>query len=141
MEGVAMKAHFHAGWKHFWKQIFRVLRNPIFFVLTIIGNFTLLLCTGAFYFLERDVNPNVHSFFDSFWWAIITMTTVGYGDIIPVTILGRIITVVLIFTGSVLFLSFIALLASAFVELEFNELEAEVDRLRKDVHRLTEKKF
>jgi len=90
----------------------------------------------VFYFLERGTNPQVHSYLDALWWAVITMTTVGYGDIIPVTLMGRLITVGLIFTGGVLFLSFIALLASAFVELEFTELEQEVLDLRDKVNKL-----
>lgn len=64
------------------------------------------------------------------------MTTVGYGDIIPTTPAGRLIAAFLIFTGSVLFLTFIALLASAFIELEFVELEREVHSLNQRMRNL-----
>lgn len=55
------------------------------------------------------------------------------------TLAGRAVAVFLIFTGGVLFLSFIALLASAFIELEFSELEHEVSDLKKQISDLTKK--
>ncbi len=39
------------------------------------------------------------SFGDAIWWACVTMTTVGYGDYVPVTILGRVLAVILMFGG------------------------------------------
>ena len=130
-----MKAHIKTGWKHFWKQIFRVLRNPIFSILTMFGNAVLLSSATAFYFFEKSTNPQVHDFWDALWWALITMTTVGYGDIIPTTVFGRVIAIGLIFIGSVLFLSFIALLSSAFIELEFAELQNEVSELKENMNK------
>lgn len=49
----------------------------------------MLLSALVFYFLESPLNPNVHSYGDVLWWAAVTMTTIGYGDIIPVTPLGK----------------------------------------------------
>jgi voltage-gated potassium channel len=59
----------------------------------------MLLGAFGFHTFEYGHNPNVHNFFDSIWWAIVTMTTIGYGDIYPVTVGGRIIAILLIFSG------------------------------------------
>lgn len=62
---------------------------------------TVVILSGAigFYSMEFDVNPQVKNFFDAIWWAVVTATTVGYGDIYPVTWEGRIIGMILMFFG------------------------------------------
>ena len=51
------------------------------------------------YYAEHPVNPEFATFGDSLWWAIVTLTTVGYGDIVPVTTTGRIASVMIMLTG------------------------------------------
>jgi len=45
------------------------------------------------------MEPDFHTYEDAFWWAIVTMTTVGYGDLSPVTTTGRIIASFLMLSG------------------------------------------
>jgi voltage-gated potassium channel len=55
----------------------------------------LVLIIAAFlmYYVEGDVQPDKFSnVFASFWWAIATLTTVGYGDVYPITVVGKIIS-------------------------------------------------
>jgi voltage-gated potassium channel len=49
--------------------------------------------------LEHDVNPGLATYGDALYWAVITMTTIGYGDIHPVTAAGRVIAGLLAFAG------------------------------------------
>ncbi|MBD1372259.1 potassium channel family protein [Hazenella sp. IB182357] len=70
----------------------------------------------GFYYIEHEVNPNISSYMDAIWWVVVTTTTVGYGDISPVTLGGRIIAVVLMFTGIGLIGSFTAGIASEFLD-------------------------
>ena len=55
--------------------------------------------TLGFYFFEFGPNPNVRSLFDAFWWSMVTITTIGYGDVYPVTVGGRLFALFLMFTG------------------------------------------
>jgi voltage-gated potassium channel len=51
------------------------------------------------YYAEHPVNPEFATFGDSLWWGIVTLTTVGYGDIVPQTPTGRWAAVVIMVTG------------------------------------------
>ncbi len=54
---------------------------------------------GIYYF-ENEVQPeHFSSIFDSLWWAIITLTTVGYGDVYPITVGGKVFTFVILMIG------------------------------------------
>lgn len=64
----------------------------------------------VFYF-EHDAQPEVFkSMFDTLWWAVVTFTTIGYGDMYPITGMGRVFTTLL----SVLGISFYAIPGSIF---------------------------
>jgi len=70
--------------------------------------------TAAFA-LENTANPQFHELQDGLWWAFVTLTTVGYGDIVPITSGGRIIAVMTMIFGIVVYSLVIANL-TAFVE-------------------------
>lgn len=79
------------------------LRTYLLYLLTLVTAITL---AGAFsfYYFEEVLNParrenNVKNVGDACWWAIVTLTTIGYGDISPVTPGGRITAVLLMFFG------------------------------------------
>ena len=67
--------------------------------ISVVGGFLLISAALGFHYMEAGVNPNVHSLWDSFWWTIVTITTVGYGDIYPVTTGGRILAIFLMLGG------------------------------------------
>ncbi len=57
------------------------------------------MCAYVAYGTEHPVNPMFATYTDALWWGIVTLTTVGYGDIVPVTGIGRWAGVVLMITG------------------------------------------
>ena len=59
----------------------------------------LLLASWMAYTAEKPTNPGFATFGDSLWWGVVTLTTVGYGDIVPHTEKGRIAGVFLMVTG------------------------------------------
>lgn len=73
---------------------------------------------GAFaiYLVEGDQNAAVGSIGDALWWAVVTTTTVGYGDVSPITPEGRLIAVVMMISGIGVIGVFTATVASFFFE-------------------------
>lgn len=114
----------------------RLFSHPIFLFLTVCGN--LLIATGAvgLYLVERGVNPQVVTLLDTVWWAVATVTTVGYGDIIPITPTGKIIGIVLMIFGTALFWSYTALFAEALVSDEFDDFSSELRVIEKRLNAL-----
>lgn len=69
----------------------------LFFIVS--GIFIYLAAVGIYYF-ENEAQPeNFASIFHSLWWSIITLTTVGYGDVYPVTVGGKMFTFVILLIG------------------------------------------
>lgn len=70
----------------------------------------------SLYLVEARINPNIDSPMDALWWALVTITTVGYGDITPVTLLGRIVGMVLMVAGLFTLALFAGIVGSSLVK-------------------------
>ncbi len=57
------------------------------------------VAAGMFYGVEHAANPDVNTFGDAFYFTVVTLSTVGFGDVLPVTPAGRAVTVAAILTG------------------------------------------
>lgn len=69
------------------------------FTIVLAALATVFFSAFTFHYFEYGHNPGVHTLFDSVWWALVTVTTVGYGDIVPVTTAGRLVAIFLMLTG------------------------------------------
>jgi voltage-gated potassium channel len=91
---------------------------------------------GIFVVERGSSNSNIHSMGDAFWWAIVTATTVGYGDLSPVTGEGRVIAVGLMIVG----IGFIGILTATLTSFFFDqERSAEAMALERRLDRIEDK--
>jgi voltage-gated potassium channel len=106
------------------------------------GSVTLIVFKGALAILdaERDGNGPIKTFGDAVWWALATITTVGYGDMFPVTTEGRFVAAGLMFCGIGVLGVVTATFASWIVERveEIEDLEEGVTATAGDVQALRE---
>ncbi len=102
-----------------WLAVVRALGSSAF--LKVIGTLTLLLFTVGFLVWLAEHNRNPEQFggtrgqgiFSGFWWAMVTMTTVGYGDTAPRTVPGRILGLVWMLAALIIVSFFTASITSA----------------------------
>ncbi|MEM8675029.1 MAG: ion transporter [Cyanobacteria bacterium P01_G01_bin.67] len=89
----------------FWKVERRLLgfatEDSVVFARIFLTLFTLIFVyAGLIYQVEHQINSDrLENFFDAFYFVVVTMTTVGYGDVTPLSSAGRVMTVLMIFTG------------------------------------------
>lgn len=116
---------------NFFMKIFSLRFAGALFLLIVV----ILIFGGLVWFFERKKNDefenNSKGVWDGIWWAAVTMTTVGYGDKVPKTVMGRLIGLVWMFSALLLVSGLMAGIASA---LTINQLESkwtDVNDLRK----------
>jgi len=69
----------------------------LYFIVTIL---LVYLSAAGIYYCETDAQPDkFQSVFHSLWWAVATLTTVGYGDVYPITVGGKIFTFLMLLVG------------------------------------------
>jgi voltage-gated potassium channel len=77
----------------------------------------LIIASALMYFAENEAQPEKFSSIPaSMWWAVATLTTVGYGDVYPVTIIGKLAGAVVAVLGIGFFALPTAIIGSGFVE-------------------------
>ena len=75
------------------------IRNELA-VFSLSAMFLLYISAVGIYFFEKDIQPEKFgSILDSMWWALVTLTTVGYGDTYPITPLGKLFTSLIVVIG------------------------------------------
>ncbi len=85
---------------------------------------------SIFYLLEYGINKELHSYLDAIYWALVTISTVGYGDISPVTDMGKVVSMFGIVFGIAMISFVTSVMVSAFSE-RFDEL-----RNQDSIHRV-----
>ena len=91
-------ARYNSAIQRFSKALYLAKEELV--VFTLASLIMLYLAAVGIYHFEHAAQPDVfRSIFDSLWWAVSTLTTVGYGDIYPITAGGRIFTFVILMVG------------------------------------------
>lgn len=116
----------------FNKVILRLVFSHSFAILTIFGNLIIIGFSLIFFFLENQLNPNVNLILDAIWWGFSTATTVGYGDIIPVTSAGKVLGIILMLVGTALFATYTALFARTILEDDLFRFSHDFDEEKDD---------
>ena len=95
-------------------RLFTILKTNMGFVIP--ATLTLLIIffggIGVYLAEHEHQGANIVKLGDAFWWAVVTITTVGYGDYYPVTSVGRIIAIFVMFSGIGIVVSFLGTLTT-----------------------------
>ena len=82
-----------------FRVAFKMVREELVLFFTATAMLLYFAAVGIYYF-EHEAQPQAFaSVFDSLWWAVATLTTVGYGDVYPVTVGGKVFTFLILMAG------------------------------------------
>ncbi len=133
---VNMNEHKHKK----WDLVHLIFYHKLNYVILVALSFTIVIGVLVTQIEQSAKFSNITNYHDGIWWAFATVASVGYGDYVPVTYMGRTLAVVLMFVGISLFSIITANIASFFVEedeeKEFDLIAEKIDRLEKKIDSL-----
>lgn len=107
-------------------RLMQLLRQPIFWAVTLWGHAIVLGGAGLFYYIEADHNPQVQSFLDALFWSVSTVSSVGSSGIVPLTTHGKILAIIVMISGTLFVWFYTALFVSALLSPEVKNVEQEI---------------
>lgn len=120
--------HYFKGFSIFLTVVIREIgsiSSAIFTMMTLV-----IIAGGLMFSAEHQAQPEAFgSIIDSLWWAVVTMTTVGYGDVVPITYIGKLIASGIMLLG----IGFVALPAAILAARFGEELQTRREQLRAHV--------
>lgn len=114
-------------------RLSKLVKTPVFWAFTIWGNVCILGGAELMHRLEGEINPAAADYVDCLIWAVGIVTTVGSGGIVPVTLAGKVLLIVMMMGGALFLWSYMAIFIGALVEPELHSLEKEVSELQHEV--------
>jgi voltage-gated potassium channel len=133
-----------------FKNLLNDMKGKQSLVYLLILAFAVALTSGLLLYI---LDPNIHSLFDGIWSAWVTMTHVGFGDVVPTSFLGRLLSATLILFGLAMFSMITAILSVTLmgknmdtwghqvrqIEHEASRIESEESQILKELTRLHER--
>jgi len=99
-----------------YEHIYRNKKQSALTSVALISFLMVIFSSIAILQFEKGVNSNIKSAEDAIWWSYVTITTVGYGDLFPVTTEGRVVGALLMTAGVGIFGTFTALDSYWFID-------------------------
>ena len=110
----------------FKENIKSIFKTNGFIYMVILTSISIFLAAVGIYYVE--LGKSIESFGDALWWAFVTATTVGYGDLSPVTGIGRFIAMILMLLG----IGFIGMLTSSITTFFVREKNDTYDLIKNE---------
>lgn len=105
--------------------------NKLFYLL-VLAAITIVFGSLVIYSVESPhPDSQINTMLDAVWWTVATVTTVGYGDIVPVTETGKIVAIFYMFFGIGVLALFISVLGTQFYKNRFLKEEKEMSHAQK----------
>ena len=105
--------------------------NKLFYLLLTAAGIIVIGSFVIFSVESQHPDSQINSMLDAVWWTVSTVTTVGYGDIVPVTDAGKIVAVFFMFFGIGVLGIFISVLGTQFYKRRFEKEEKEISHAQK----------
>jgi len=105
--------------------------NKLFYLLLLAAG---VIVSGSFViFSVESQHPDsqINSMLDAVWWSVATVTTVGYGDVVPVTDIGKIVAIFFMFFGIGTLAIFLSVLGTRFYKRRFEQEEKEISHAQR----------
>jgi voltage-gated potassium channel len=119
--------------KSLGRRLLTLLGLPLFVLITLFVHGGTLFFAWIFYLLEFGTNPKLVTFLDAVFWSVTTVTTVGYGDIVPITDYGKVLGIVTMIFGTLCIVIYTAFFAGALIAPELSFVEAKVKAMEAGV--------
>jgi len=106
------------------------MNKLLYLLLTAAG--TIIIGSLVIYSVESPhPDSQINSMLDAVWWTVATVTTVGYGDIVPVTYTGKIVAIFFMFFGIGTLAIFLSVLGTRFYKRRFEQEEKEISHAQR----------
>jgi len=107
-------------------KAFAIAKEEIIIFLFGTAILVFLSAVGIYHFEHAQQPETFRTIFDCLWWSVATLTTVGYGDVYPVTVGGRVFTMVILFAGLGMVAATTGIISSALSRVRASDAEDEI---------------